>query len=289
MLFLQTLLKVDPTVLAKSVERLPSLPHVALQVQALARDPDSSPLQLLRTINSDPSLAAVILKTVNSAAYGLPRKIDSLDRAIPLLGLKTVSELTIAHSVGALFTIKDIGGGFTATDLWMHSNLVASVARKIATFVSRRLADSAYVAGLLHDMGLLVLCQQFGPQQSKLIADARTSDVPLTRAEVETYGFDHADLGVLIMSKWQLPETTCAAVAMHHDPLGAPEESRQLAAIIALADTMACASDAGLNVTARLTQITPDLLAAAGVDESQIDEIRDEMDSLTADLCKMAA
>lgn len=289
MIFVKSVLKVDPDAIAKSVHRLPALPHIAMQVQQLVRDPDSSPLQLLRTINSDPSLAAAILKTVNSAAYGLPRKIDSLDRAIPMLGLKAVSELTVAHSVGALFSAKDIGGGFSATDLWLHSNLVANIARKLAGFVNRKLADSAYVAGLLHDIGLLVLCQQFPKEEAKLLAGAKSSPVPLTKSELDTFGFDHADLGLLIMSQWQLPEPTCIAVAMHHDPFRANDDSKQLTAIIALADALACTVATGLNVTALHTPVSPDLFALAGVSNLEVEQTRSELATIAAELPRLAA
>src|SRR6266581_4704630 len=143
----------------KKVSSIATLPEVTAKIIATVEDPKSSAAQLHKIVSHDPALVTRIMKVVNSAFYGLPGQICSIERAIVLLGLNAIKNIAVAASLGQLFKGSKLCEGFTARDLWTHCIAVGICAREIAKQMKVPLADEAFLAGMIHDVGLLVSLQ----------------------------------------------------------------------------------------------------------------------------------
>ncbi|MGH8017430.1 MAG: HDOD domain-containing protein [Opitutaceae bacterium] len=201
------------------LDRLPSIPVVYDQLLAKMRDPDATIETVAAVISRDPAMCAKILKLVNSAFFGLRRHVTDLADAVNFLGIETIRSLTLSiHAFtqfeAPLISVIDFEG------LWNHSIQAAGGARAIAESHTTNTAchGEAFTAGLLHDMGRLVLAANF-PEASQHAAAAVQSDgLTLIEAERKLIGFDHAEVGAALFALWGLPEVIVECVAHHHEP-----------------------------------------------------------------------
>src|SRR4051812_24464498 len=155
----------------KKVTTLSTLPEVTSKIVTTVEDPKSTAAALHKLISHDPALITRILKVVNSAFYGLPGQIGSIERAIVLLGLNAVKNIAVAASLGQLFRGVKLCEGFTARDLWTHCVAVGIAARDLAKQLKVPLGDEAFLAGMIHDVGILVELQAF-PEKLRQVCDA---------------------------------------------------------------------------------------------------------------------
>src|SRR3954470_2166753 len=187
----------------KKVSTIATLPEVTAKIVQTVEDPKSTAAQLHKIVAHDPALATRILKVVNSAFYGLPGQIGSVERAIVLLGLNAIKNIAVATSLGQLFRSVKLCEGFTAKDLWTHCIAVGVTARELARQMKVPIADEAFLAGLIHDTGLLVSLQLW-PDKLKLACEtATTSDRPFCEIEREVMGVDHQQLGQGLAQLWK--------------------------------------------------------------------------------------
>ena len=209
----------DPEKLVGDVATLASLPEVVLRINALVDDPTSSAEDISRVVTQDAALTARLLTLANSAMFGMSRKIDTVGRAIAVLGTRQVRDLTLGLSAVRAFTgipneLVSMGS------FWHHSVLCGVASRALAGECTHGRPDSSFVAGLLHDIGQLVLFNKL-PEQSKQ-ALLMTSDLPnepdLYLCERELLGFDHAVVGGALARRWQLPTNLVECIEFHHDP-----------------------------------------------------------------------
>ncbi len=210
---------------------LPGIPAIASQVMSAAADPNTSADDLRQVIERDPALAARILKVANSSLYSFSKGIETLRHAIALLGFRTVENLVMAASLRDVFQ----NFGLSEKLLWEHSTLAGSVAAKLSSYgpidVDR---ESAFTAGLLHDLGKIALSNTAREKYNKIIMRTYNEGVSFRDAELDEFGFDHAELGALVGEKWKLPDRLVHAIRFHHhDPLeypdGPPEDGRLIA------------------------------------------------------------
>ncbi|MBZ4658875.1 MAG: hypothetical protein JG766_798 [Desulfacinum sp.] len=194
---------------------LPAMPHVASQVIKKISDPDAGAEDIQKLIAQDPSLAARVLKLANSSFYARSRSIATLRDAVVIIGMKTVRSLVVASVTRDLFD----PFGLTEKLLWEHSVGCALGARTIATRLRYSRVDESFLAGLLHDVGKMILFTRF-PDQMRLIIQEVYNDPSLSFAKLEreTFGFDHAQVGRLLARKWQFPEEIDEAIGCHHNP-----------------------------------------------------------------------
>lgn len=259
---------------------LPSLPSVYAELQTVIADTNSSASDVARVISSDTSLTAFLLRLVNSAFYSFPSQIDTISRAVAVVGTAQLSTLALGTSVMTMFT--GIPEELTnMEDFWRHSISVGVLARAIAVRSATGEPERFFVAGLLHDVGRLALCKVAPDRFGDAIATARAKGMLLYEAEREALGVDHATLGGMLLRKWNLPFSLVNAVLYHHDPARAskPEAS----AVIHLADILSCALFHG-HTTERLVpplsseawdalRLSPDdLPACVNGAQGQIDE-----------------
>jgi HD-like signal output (HDOD) protein len=273
-----TLTAPDPQSLArdaiKSVTALATLPEVTSRIIATVENPRSSAASLHKIITHDPALVTRILKLVNSAFYGLPGQVGSIDRAIVLLGLNAVKNIAIAASLGQLFRGTRLCEKYSARDLWTHCIAVAVAGRELAKGMKLHVVDEAFLGGMIHDAGILVALQAW-PEKTRAICNATAqSGGDFCQAEREALGVDHQALGEALAEQWKFPACCRLIAGSHHNPTAVPRENRQLVTLVYVADTISCQAGLGFNLTAANQQLDPQLLADANIDPALIEQIK---------------
>ncbi|UCC29191.1 MAG: HDOD domain-containing protein [Phycisphaerales bacterium] len=252
-----------------------TLPEVTIKIIEIVEDPKSTARDLHEVIKNDPALSVKVLKVVNSAFYGLPGQVASVDRAIILLGLSAVKNIAIAASIARLFKGRRISGQFSAVDLWRHSVAVAVAARSIARLSPHPvMTDEVFVAGLIHDIGTLVERQAFPDQFADVINRCEGADTDFIESERQVVGADHQAFGVGLTTKWKFPRHLRAAVGFHHNPEVLSVELKNMATLIHLGDVLCCQEQVGFYLTAQHSVIREDMLDTLGIASEQLDEFR---------------
>lgn len=215
-------LKLGPLQLLVNEIKLPALPQVLLELMQILDDPNSSAKDLAEVIRLDASLASYLLRLVNSAYYSFPFPIDTVDRAVTLLGTREISSLAVSSSFLKMF--KESSARFvTIEEFWKHSISCGTAARVLARRCGRSNPERHFVAGLLHDLGRLVIFVHLPDLAEEMLAVEHWRDVSLYQAEGELLGFDHGRFGATLLANWNFPKTLVAAVQHHHAPQAAHE------------------------------------------------------------------
>lgn len=254
------------------VTEISSLPEITTKIIQVVEDPKSTANDLHEIVKNDPGLATKILKVVNSAFYGLPSQIASLDRAIVLLGMSAVKNIALAASLSRLFRPGAISDQFTAKDLWEHCIAVGVCARMMAE-VHVGHAEEAFVAGLVHDLGLLVEYQVFPEQLREVVEQCVATPQDFTAAERTIIGADHQQFGEALALRWKFPPALRNAISHHHNPDKLKPEFRPLIRLIQIADTICAQNELGFYLTANTQEVTIEQLAEVGISEDRIAEI----------------
>ncbi len=201
----------------------------------LVDDPTTSADDVLEAVRTDPALAMRLMRTVNSSYYGLEEKIADLKQAITLLGFKEVRNLALTSYVAHLFRETDGYGPYSRRGLWDHLVGAGLVAREVARTCGSVPPEDAYLAGLLHDVGL-VLIDQYINRPFREIVDNLDAGTAICQLERAWLGFDHAMLGEFVAIRWNLPPYLTAAIGHHHDPDGYTGSHRDMVLIVAIAN-----------------------------------------------------
>lgn len=210
----------DPEELKKRMARvkgLPTLPTIAGNVLKMTQNPDSTAFDIAEAISQDQALASKVLRTANSAFYGFPRKITTINYAIVVLGLNNIKNIVISTAIMNQFS----STGDRLLDLrefWRHSLLCGIIAKKIAEHMGIKNAEEIFMCGLLHDFGKLILLNFFEPEFIEAFNLSKKEKIPLIDAENKVFGFNHAGVGALVLKKWRLPQSLVSAVESHHTP-----------------------------------------------------------------------
>jgi HD-like signal output (HDOD) protein len=234
----------------KKVNSFATLPEVTSKIIATVEDPKSTAGTLHKIVSHDPALVTRIMKVVNSAFYGLPGQIGSIERAIVLLGLNAIKNIAVAASLGQLFRGAKLCDGFTPKDLWTHCIAVGVTARELAKQMKLPVADEAFLAGMIHDVGLLISLQTAPEQLRQVCEVAKTSDRAFIDLEREVMGMDHQQLGTCLAEQWRFPKNCQLVAGHHHQPSALGEGNRLLVTLVYVADTICCQSTHGFNLTA---------------------------------------
>ncbi len=258
------------------VTALATLPEVTAQIIAMVEDPRSSAGKLHKIIAHDPSLSSRILKVINSAFYGMSGQVGSVERAIVLLGLNAVKNLAVSASLGPLFRGVKLGEGFTARDLWTHCIAVGVTVRQLALRLKMPNADEAFVAGLIHDVGVLVELQIW-PQKLQDICRISKTSPDFCQTERQILGVDHATLGQALTDQWHFPQHCRDAAQFHHNPSGLAEGDRKIVELVYVADTLCCQFGPGFNLTAAGQQLDPIVLSSLGIGNGEVEDLKSRM------------
>ncbi|MBU0986016.1 MAG: HDOD domain-containing protein [Proteobacteria bacterium] len=253
------------------IEDLPTLPAVAMEVNKMLLDYDTTIDKLSDTIEKDQAMVSKILKLVNSAFFGLRGKISNISHAIVVLGFNTIRNAVVSISIIDAFSVKEGLDGFDITDFWKHSLAVAVTSKYLSEKTGIHPADDCFVAGLLHDMGKIVLLQHFKDLFQKAWQAVKENNLSFYEAEKREIPVDHARIGGYLARKWQLPTALVDAIQYHH-AVRPNADDQHLLIIIHAADIIvnAYAKDSKDNL--ELSGIHPDVLT---IMESQFDIISD--------------
>ncbi len=218
--------KIDIKLVDEVTDRLPSLPQSTLRALQLLDHPDYSAAKLTQIIGVDQALSGRLLQWANSPYFGLRYKVATLERAIMVLGTRHIRELLMAISVNEMLNRKMPGYGLDRGDLWRHSIAVAAGARWLAQESKYAQSEQAFIAGLLHDIGKLVLDELLYSNEvwQEEWHQLQQEGASFTDLERWFCGFDHAQLGRRVAEQWNLPQPLVEAIAYHHNPTLATAE-----------------------------------------------------------------
>ncbi|WP_018868701.1 MULTISPECIES: HDOD domain-containing protein [unclassified Thioalkalivibrio] len=223
----------------QSADKLLAMPQVVFDVARLLEDDASTPGQIASSLGRDPGLVALVLRLANSPVYAQSRSVDTVERAVNLLGRDTLQRLVVAGAITrATGNIPD-QERLPLEVFWRHSAYCAVIARHLADRVLPRQSGSVFLAGLLHDLGKLLLFTQSPEAAHRAFLSSLDIGDGLSPqgAEREQLGFDHAELGGALAAHWGLPDGLVACVAGHHHPRSAPEAYRTEVTLVHLANT----------------------------------------------------
>lgn len=223
-----------------SVQKLPALPDVVMKLLSVVNSPYSSADDAAMLIEKDPALTGAVLRMANSSFYGVPRSISTVSAAIVILGFNAVRSIVLATAV--FKAVPGNGGmGFDMGRFWKHSLAVSSACRIIAaktTVPGAPDAETAFCAGILHDIGKLVLLNAFPDELMEAHDYAIEQHMPIHRAELEIIGINHTRVGRLISDKWALPQSLGQSIVYHHEPLAA-ESDHLFPLVVSFGDSFA--------------------------------------------------
>lgn len=276
--------KLTPQGLVASIKDLVTLPEVALRIARMVDDPTTSSADIGREISRDAALTARLLRIANSSAFGQNGKIATISRAITVLGVRQVRDLTVGLT--AVRTFEGIGNELvTMATFWRHSFLCAVAAGQIAALRGSGRDDSPFVAGLLHDIGQLVLFSRapVPARQALLMSVDSATDLGLYRCEREVMGFDHGAVGLALAQNWGLPRSLQECIEFHHEPERAREYPAEVATIH-IANSVAVLAEIGSRDLADAPSISEAALRAAGTNTAGVLEIVLQTRVLAAEL-----
>ena len=219
------------------VESLPSLPVIYHEIVDALQSEDASTGMVGKIIAKDIGMSAKILQLVNSAFFGLARHVSDPEQAVILLGLKTVKSLVLSVHMFSQFDQSKLKG-ISLTSLWEHSITVAAFAKRIAKaeILNPKSADDAFMAGLLHDVGKLVLATNFPQEYSTVLSLADKEKIEVHEVEYNIFGSSHGEVGAYLLGLWGLPESLILTSAFHHCPQKNPEKNFDPLTIIHVAN-----------------------------------------------------
>lgn len=208
---------IDKDQILSMVDKVPAFPQSVHKILELTSSADCSPKELIQIIEHDPILTAKVLKLVNSAYFGLSRKVTSVNHAVVYIGINTIKNVAISVATSGVLP-KENKAGLDMDAFWLHSLTVGVIARMLAKKISIPKNEQAnyFVAGLLHDIGKVILAHFKPKDYAPVLHEVNTSNRLLFDVENELLGIDHAQLGGILAKKWQLPENLIDSISNHH-------------------------------------------------------------------------
>ncbi len=259
------------------IEEIPTLSPILQKIMSTIEDSSADARDLTDIITNDISLTSKILKVSNSAYYGFQQKIGSLDRAVVLLGFNMIKSL--AMSVGIIKTLpsQSKGSYFSRERLWIHSLAVGTVMKHMAETTGRKEdGDTLFVAGLLHDIGKVVLDQFFAEEYQQILEDTGCLEsFTVCEAEIKHFSMDHGEVGSILLKRWNFPGEICDLVAMDHKSDYSEKINTADIAMLHIADILSKEVGMGVSESITSTEILVSDLDALGVNNSDVDGFRE--------------
>ncbi|MFN2369832.1 MAG: HDOD domain-containing protein [Candidatus Krumholzibacteriia bacterium] len=254
----------DKLTILRQIRNVPSLPSVVIRIRQYLNDPDVSFDALAKVIEHDPGLTANILQLANSAYFGWSRRIKTVKEAITRLGTNRIFQMVLCMSVAPLVRKPIKGYDMEADALWEHSFATAIFAEKMVQALKVRGREEAFTAGLLHDMGKVVLGTFIEVDDHPIKELVALEGLPFDEAERRVLGMDHAEVAAELLASWNLPEEVVAAARWHHNPALA-EQHQQIVDIVHLADALAMRAGWGGGVDLGLYRVDEPAMVRLGL------------------------
>lgn len=227
----------------QSIIQLPALPAIAIEIINMVEDPRTSASMLGRVISKDQVLTAKVLKIANSPFYGFSRKIATIDFAIIVLGFDTLKEVVMSVSLISSLS-KKLTREFNSRQFWDHSIACGVIARALARNQGYRVIGEVFIAGLLHDIGILIINQYLFNEYKEIVKLIKQEKLSLEDAEMRVLGVTHGEIGSWLAEKWNFPGQLVDTIAYHHHPIQS-EQYREIVSIIHMADVLCQKLDNG--------------------------------------------
>ncbi|MBQ7578209.1 MAG: HDOD domain-containing protein [Synergistaceae bacterium] len=270
-----------------------SFPQFVLETMKKLNDPSSNAADVAKSLSRDEGLVLRVLKLANSAAYGMTRKISNISEAISLLGYKNVSNIILAAEVYSSMDKGLSGYALDRGELWRHSLMVAYASRYLAKITKSVNTEDAYVGGLLHDIGKVILNDYVRFGYGIIVKMVEEKHIPFTEAELSVLGFDHAMIGSVLVERWEMPESYRFAVEYHHKPNELPEDKAQyqsLLDVVSVANAVCLMLGVGLGADGLQAYMFPEPLERLGIEnfDNLLAEMVDFVSSVANDMDDMA-
>jgi len=254
------------------LDKVPTVPSLYVELMEKLQDPEIDADAIAETVLKDPAMTAKILRLVNSAFFGLGREVSSPTDAVTYLGVDTVKSLVLSIHAFSQFNDARLGT-FSIDALWTHSQTIAGAAKEIAQaeVAGPKVMDEAFVSGLLHDIGKLVLASNFPDDYDAVMQESGGRTSVLLDAERRTFGADHAEIGGYLLGLWGLPGPVVETIALHHQPAKCPRKAFGPLAAVHAANGLIHSCESKSDATAE--ELDLDYLASLGL-ETRIDSWR---------------
>jgi putative nucleotidyltransferase with HDIG domain len=272
-----------PAEIIRDVDQLPTLPTVVARITELVEDPRSSAADINELIAKDVALSSRILKLVNSSFYGFPRKISTITHAVVILGFNTVRTLTLSAFVFDAFKARNLAFGYK--DFWVHCVGTAVASSNIAKRLGAVDTEPAFLCGLLHDIGKLVLHQYATDDFRQVLDRVREKDCLIYTAEMDLLGVSHAEFGALLLEKWKLPAPMVEVIRNHHSP-ALDQTPERLTCVVHLADILVRSMYLGHAGDRQIPALDPSACQRMGIGENDFAEM---LESLQKDMHRVHA
>ena len=221
----------------KTLDNMPAMPRIIMKARRMMQNPQANYKEFERALEADQGIATRVLRLANSAYYGVSGTVSSIQRASVILGYQTIGELVLVTSTSDLLDRELKGYGLETGAMWKHAMAVSFGARKIAISKKEHLADDAFTAGLIHDVGKLILNKYLLERKSAFEKYTKVEHRSLVATEKKLLGLNHAEIAAKVCEKWNFPESIYVAIGFHHDEN--QFRKNELACIINVADQIA--------------------------------------------------
>lgn len=255
--------------LIKKIEDLPPLPEIVVKLLKASRDPNVSMREMVELIKHDPALTIKVLRLCNSSYYGLPRKINSIQEALVYIGTDTLVNFVLAGCLSTFYQQAQAGYGLEKGELWRHSVGCAIASQRIAKQWSEDAAGQAFTAGLIHDVGKIILNTYVGDAIEPIMKTVQEEQVSFTVAEKKVLGFSHTDAGAKLAKHWNLPDPLIEAIEFHQEPDKASLSSK-LVSQVHLGNILCISFGIGVGTDGLAYTFHPKALEETGIEVSDL-------------------
>jgi len=261
--------------IVSSLDKIPTLPVIYSKLGKLLQSPDTTIAAVSNIISEDQVIAAKVLKFVNSAFYGFPQRVGSLQRAIVILGFNTIKNLVFATSVFDMFRGMETGNAFDKKKFWKHCIGCAVASRVLAEAADLRNPEEVFTGGLLHDIGKLVVAVHYPEKYSNVVNEVQRTGTPMVEAERKIFSYDHCQVGSALAVQWRFPPDTALMIGSHHLADGAVPTRKDIAAVH-IGNILCMALGLGSGGEKKLANVNPKAWELLGLSLSSLELIMDK-------------
>ncbi len=262
----------------EQIENLPTLPEVANRLMRIINDPITTAADVANLIARDPSLTSKVLRLANSAFYGIPRTVTTVHNAVVILGLKVINTMVFSITVVKMFPGDGREEALNRKRFWAHC-LACAVLTKLLAQRMRRVTlfdpEECFCAGLIHDIGRVVLDQYFHEEFAQAFKRAGSEKISLGDAETQVLGFSHTDAGEWLTARWELPHEIRIPIIYHHRPSEAPQAA-DVTALVHMADVLCYQIDFGTPGIECPPKLDAGIVEQLGFSEEELAQLRAE-------------
>lgn len=256
-----------------NVEEFPTLPQIITRIMEACEDENVSVDDLAKIVSNDPSICSRILKLANSAYYGYLRKVNTISKAITILGFETIKTLSISASVFDSFKKIRSNYNFNRCQFWLHSIGVGAIAKMVCRHTHNRNIEVAFLNGLLHDIGKLFFESYYDPQFEDVMKLVTVNRCSIYDAEMKVFGVTHDEVGGWLADRWKFPPDLVYPIQYHHDLKKCPEEYAVYGAMVQIADHICRVHNIGSGGDNLIPEIEPFALEITGMTMEDVETI----------------